>query len=277
VTAPPPPEPTADQPTVTDTAPASGASTTAPAINPRLDDQTDMPGDAAPVPAEPLPPPPRPRWSGIGLWSAAGVTYAAAIGQHVGSHVVIHRRCIGPIDDAGGVDEADVSTANGCYQGGVPGVALQLLGDLSLGASVALSAAGAGTRARRDAYDDRFADRPARDTLKLEIAGASLLGAGVLMFVSTTAATWGAIAGCEDGACVNRLRIVNLSLRNVSGAMSAAGAGMLTYGVLYRRRYFEYGAIYRRGPAGSAALSVVPSLTLPDEGRGVNLTLAGRF
>jgi hypothetical protein len=124
-----------------------------------------------------------------------------------------------------------------CAPGVLPAVALRIYSDVGLLATIGLASTGAVMRGRQRAYDDVFADRPVRPMLGLRIAGASLLGVGVMTWLTTGAVSWGLLASCRDAKCATRARLMAFTTRDAGAVLTASGAGMLSYAMAYRRAH----------------------------------------
>lgn len=223
----------------------------APAPSPRIGDPL---APTAPPAFIKLPPPTRPPYRGTGLFIAAGVSFSIALTEQIIAHRLIKTRCIDPIARGGFDSGGDVgNVVQRCAPGVLPALALRVHSDLGLLTAIGLATAGGLTRANSDAYAHVF-DEPARrkTVAGLRIAGVSLLGAGVVAWLSTGAASWGVVGNCKTAKCVNRGRLMGFITRDVSAGMVASGAGMLAYAEGYRRRHDGY--------VRDRALSVGPQL-----------------
>ncbi|MCA9708346.1 MAG: hypothetical protein KDK70_21025 [Myxococcales bacterium] len=244
----------------------------APAMGERLPGDED---DERPVLR--FPPPVRPPYSGTGLMVGAGIAFGASLAEQIVAHVLVKRRCIDPFDkpvepdpmnpEQTRDDARDFGTALlRCAPGVLPAVALRIYSDVGLLTTIGLASGGAAVRARRRAYDDVFADRPAPPMLGLRIAGASLLGVGVLTWLTTGAASWGILGSCRDTRCATRARLMAFTTRDAGAVLAAAGAGMLSYSLAHRRAYDH--TLRER-------LLSVSTAWLP--GGGAALSVSGRF
>ena len=266
---PPQPENTGPPPAPT---PATEGSKPAP---PRADGPTaaprigeapasDLPPDAA---ALKLPPPARPPYRGTGLFIGAGVAFAVALTEQIIAHRLVKTRCIDPIGRGEYDTSEDVGEVfTGCAPGVLPAFALRVHSDIGLLVAVGLATAGGMTRGNHDAYGDVF-DPPGRrrEVAGLRIAGISLIGAGMVSWLTTGAASWGVVGNCGSARCVNAGRLMGFITRDVSAAMVASGAGMLGFAEAYRRRHDGY--------SRDRLLSIGPSLSF----QGAGLRLSGRF
>ena len=152
-----------------------------------------------------------------------------------------------------------------CAPGVLPAVVLRVQSDLALLGTIGLATAGAVLRAQRRAYDDVFGDRPARPMMGLRVAGISLIGTGVVTWLTTGALSWGLLATCRDTRCAARARLMAFTTRDAGAVLIAAGSGMLGYALAHRRAYDRF--------VRDRALSVGTTL-LPG---GAGLSLSGRF
>ncbi|MGH1347013.1 MAG: hypothetical protein ACRBN8_35940 [Nannocystales bacterium] len=224
--------------------------------------------DELPAPAYPrLPPPARPPYRGTGLFIGAGVAAAVALTEQIIAHRLVKTRCIDPIG-RGEVDTAeDVGDVfQQCAPGVLPALALRVHSDIGLLAAVGLAAAGGMTRGNADAYTDVFDPPGRRRTVAgLRIAGISLVGAGVVSWLTTGAAAWGIVGNCGTARCVNSGRLMGFITRDLSAAMVASGAGMLGFAETYRRRHDGY--------TRDRMLSIGPTISL----QGAGMRIGGRF
>lgn len=267
---PPQPEPRGPAPRET---PASGEPTAAPTKGGARG--ASRGGDLGPEDREErrairLPPPERPPYSGLGLFIASGVTFSAALSEQIVAHVLVKRRCIDPLAEQAATDpeiqaEGYGRALLGCASGVLPALVLRVQSDLGLLATIGLASAGAAVRAQRSAYDDVFADRRGKPMMGLRIAGMSLIGTGVVTWLTTGALSWGLLASCRDAKCATRARLMAFTTRDAGAVLIAAGSGMLTYAIAHRRAYDRF---YR-----DRALSLGTTL-LPG---GAGLSFSGRF
>lgn len=214
-----------------------------------------------------LPPPVRPPYRGTGLFIGAGIAATVALTEQIIAHRLVKTRCIDPIG-RGEVDTADDvgEVFQQCAPGVLPALALRVHSDIGLLAAVGLATAGGMTRGNADAYGDVFDPPGRRRTVAgLRIAGISLIGAGVVSWLTTGAAAWGVVGNCGTARCVNSGRLMGFITRDLSAAMVASGAGMLGFAETYRRRHDSY--------TRDRALSIGPTISL----QGVGMRLGGRF
>ncbi len=215
----------------------------------------------------PLPPPVRPPYRGTGLFIGAGIAAAVALTEQIIAHRLVKTRCIDPIG-RGEVDTADDvgDVFRQCAPGVLPALALRVHSDIGLLAAVGLATAGGMTRGNADAYSDVFDPPGRRRTVAgLRIAGISLIGAGVVSWLTTGAAAWGVVGNCGTARCVNRGRLMGFITRDLSAAMVASGAGMLGFAETYRRRHDGY--------SRDRTLSIGPTVSL----EGAGMRVGGRF
>lgn len=227
-------------------------------------------------PAFRWPPPQRPPYSGVGLFVGSGITFAAALSEQIVAHVLVKRRCIDPFDepidadpmspDEAGSEAEDFADALlECAPGVLPAVALRVYSDLGLLATIGFASAGAVLRARRDAFDDVFADRPARPMMGLRITGITLIGTGVVTWLTMGPLSWGLLASCRDTQCAARARLISFTTRDAGAVLIAAGSGMVGYALAHRRAHDRF----LRERALSVGTAFLPG--------GAGLSLSGRF
>lgn len=235
-----------------------------------------LPSEDEPPPVPRMPPPRRPPYSGVGLFVGAGVTFSAALAEQIVAHVLVKRRCIDPFAEPPEPDPMDPEgTSNEaedfgqalleCAPGVLPAIALRVHSDLGLLATIGLASAGAVLRARQRAYDDVFAERPARRMLGLRVGGIGLISAGVVTWLTTGAVSWGLLASCRDARCATRARVLAFTTRDAAAVLITTGSGMVSYSLAHGRAYDRF---FR-----DRALSVGTAL-LPGGG---GLSLSGRF
>ncbi len=214
-----------------------------------------------------LPPPTRPPYRGTGLFIGAGVSFAVALTEQIIAHRLVKTRCIDPIGRGEFDTSEDVGDVfTGCAPGVLPALALRVHSDIGLLAAIGLATAGGITRGNHDAYADVFDPPGRRRTVAgLRIAGISLIGAGVVSWLTTGAAAWGIVGSCGTARCVNGGRLMAFITRDLSAGMVAAGGGMLGFAETYRRRHDGY--------TRDRALSIGPSLSLG----GLGLSVSGRL
>jgi len=214
-----------------------------------------------------VPPPARPQFSGVGMLVGAGVTFVVAIVEQSIAHRLVARECIEPAEGA------DIQTAEdfgnlliNCAPGLVPAAPLRIHSDVNLIATVALTAAGAGLRGHRDAWDDVFRrQKKSKRHRALSIAGATLIPVGFASWLITSAAAWKRLGSCTDASCAIKARLMAFTTRDASVAVVAAGAGMLAYGLAYNRSHGRF--------AREKALTVAPQVSW----QSLGLQLRGKF
>lgn len=201
------------------------------------------------------------------MFIGAGVAAAVALTEQIIAHRLVKTRCIDPIG-RGEVDTAeDVGEVfQQCAPGVLPALALRVHSDIGLLAAVGLATAGGMTRGNADAYADVFDPPGRRRTVAgLRIAGISLIGAGVVSWLTTGAAAWGVVGNCGSARCVNSGRLMGFITRDLSAAMVASGGGMLGFAETYRRRHDSY--------TRDRTLSIGPTLSV----QGAGVRVGGRF
>lgn len=206
---------------------------------PRIDDGDGSQEEG--VPRWQIPPPRKPPFRGTGLYIGAGVTFAIALTEQIVAHIMVKRNCIDPIARGDYADAEDVGeVVAGCAPGVLPAVALRLNADLALLATIGLAAGGSGVRGTSQAYGDVFGSKPERRLTGIRAAGIVLLGTGLVTWFGTGAGGWAWLGRCDSGRCANNARLFSFLTRDVSAAMVASGAGMLTFAEVYRRRYDSF-------------------------------------
>jgi hypothetical protein len=99
----------------------------------------------------------------------------------------------------------------------------------------------------------------------LSIAGAALIPVGFASWLITSAVAWKRLGNCEDADCAIKARLMAFTTRDASVAVVAAGAGMLAYGLSYRRSHARF--------AREKALTVGPQISW----QSLGLALRGSF
>lgn len=213
--------------------------------------------------------PPKPDAKGTGAFVTSGVLFVAAIGEYIAAHSLLKKRCVRPLAGADLLgDEADQYVAD-CSITMLQAGALKLHGSINALASIGIAAAGASIRARYDAHHDVFESGRHKKTQPLRTAGASLLGVGLFTWLGSAVGTWAGTIACTELGCVERLRTAQNVLTLSSFALITSGTGMLTYGLLYERRYTENATIYGH---------IQRMQLLPTASRNhVGVSLVGRF
>ncbi|MEM6990737.1 MAG: hypothetical protein AAF721_09575 [Myxococcota bacterium] len=187
----------------------------------------------------------RPRYAGTGMFIASGVTFgAAALVQAIDSLVA-----------------GDQGTG--------------ILERMFLATSMGMAAGGGIKKGHADAYDDTVFRRKRPETRKLLIAGAVLVGAGATLGLVNEGMWWHCVFndsgpysieldedtfqlyGCRYG--------LTRGLLDLSSGATAAGLGMLTWALVYRRDARAY--------EGARVVAMQPTF-----GRGqAGLSITGRF
>jgi hypothetical protein len=245
---PPQPEPATNAPP-----PRDGAGASPPMRDDRgRDDRSRgdrLPGGDDEMPVKKMPPPLRPPYKGIGLFTGAGVMLGVALAEQIASHIIVKRRCIEPAAEQAAMtdpfdDDSDVEDVGNailkCVPGVLPVVALRVNSDLALVAMIGMATAGAILRAERIAYDDVFAGRMSKRIPKLRGAGVGLIAVGAATWLTLGPASWGVLAKCDDAKCAGRARAMGFTTRTIGAALVAAGAAMLGFSESYRRKHEQF-------------------------------------
>lgn len=257
-----PPQPSASAgPPPGDPSPESSKDGNAPPMELESPDGAFGPDEEDERPMMPrLPPPPRPRYRGTGLFIGAGVTFAVALAEQIVAHVLVKRQCIDPIAANAMMDSDPVvidpdnppdelpgnptdelgEIVTQCAPGVVPALALRVHSDLGLLATIGMSAAGGALRGRQQAWDGVFEGTPHADYVGLRAAGIGLIAGGIVTWFSTSAASWAWLTSCDNGRCATRARLMNFTTRDASALMVAAGAGMLAFSETHRRASMQF-------------------------------------
>lgn len=220
---------------------------------------------------------------GTGWLAAAGVVGGMALVQHAVVVGVFNGTC-GVVTEAATdasmmMDEemTDEETAEevaglaalgvACAATVTPSLIVRLGTPVLLGASLGMAAAGAGVRARSDAFRDRFGRHKTKrwKGITYDVVGGTLLGVGLLLWISSRASLLGNGVNCGSISCYTRY---DFSTLHGSAAMTISGAAVLTYGLAYRRAQRHYGR-----PGVPVELQLSPSVSRNTGG----LSLAGRF
>lgn len=208
-----------------------------------------LPGGDDDTPVKKMPPPLRPPYKGIGLFTGAGVMLGVALAEQIASHVIVKRRCIEPAAEQAAMtdpfdDDSDVEDVGNaiikCVPGVLPVIALRVNSDLALVAMIGMATAGAILRAERIAYDDVFAGRMSKRIPKLRGAGVGLIAVGAATWLTLGPASWGVLAKCDDAKCAGRARAMGFTTRTIGAALVAAGAAMLGFSESYRRKHEHF-------------------------------------
>ncbi|TPV97047.1 MAG: hypothetical protein B7733_01485 [Myxococcales bacterium FL481] len=198
--------------------------------------------DLAALPAIAVPPKPTAR--GTGVFVASGILFATAVGEYIAAHVLLKRQCLQALALLDPLSEETGEEVTACSASMLQAAALKLHGSINALASVGVAAAGGSIRARHDAHRDVFESGRHHQTQNLRTAGAAMLGVGLFTWLGSAAGTWASTVACDDLDCVERLRGAQTALTLSSFALVTVGTGVLTYGLLYERRYAENATIY---------------------------------
>ncbi|MBL4687493.1 MAG: hypothetical protein JKY37_23055 [Nannocystaceae bacterium] len=182
----------------------------------------------------------RPRYSGTGMFIAAGATFAAA-----------------------GIVQAVDSLILGDASFGI-------LERMFLATSMGMAAGGGIRRGHADAYDDTALRRKRPETRKILIAGAALVGVGATLGLVNEAMWWRCAideTGPYSKGSVGEFQMfpcrygLTRGLLDISAGATSAGLGMLTWALVYRRdaRAFKGARVVGMSPTfgqGRAGFSV---------------------
>jgi hypothetical protein len=205
---------------------------------------------------------------GVGLMVAAGVTGGLAWLTVFGRLAAIDR-CKTAAGNAVLGNGSGLSAASSCFRsaGSLTGltVAGWLLNDVTYGLAPAAGVA----RGKYDGVNAAWDGRPQRKAPVLIGVGAGLLGAGVIGRIVTMVAFWRQLN--IDRLFQHYPLSVHFIMAQLSAASIQGGAGMLGYGLAYKKaRTTEDG---RRKAAGLARMKLAPQLGWNYTG----LSLVGRF
>ncbi len=240
------------------------------------------PGDAsAPLPVLPTPPPPGASTglvkqpapppmgnTGIGLIVAAGAVGGVAIVSGVGRMVIISKSCA---TTTGLVSDTEGSIGS-CLRSAGSFIGLTVLEWTANAASYGLAPAAGVTRARYDGSNYMFSGRPDHNGAMLAGIGGGLLGLGVLTKVglwATLTSRFTCNADAEYGKCVRRRFTAYFGAQQLGSSAIAAGAGLLAYGIVYRKDRAAKERLYFR----PEQVRLGPSFSRQFTG----LSLSGRF
>jgi hypothetical protein len=241
----------------------------------------------APPPASPLPtvavPPPganaKPNYrKGTGLIIGASITgglgWIAAL-----TRLAFVKQCENALREADTL-ETGVGAGTTCiFRAGVGNVAL-IIPQYTLNAATWGLAAGAGAvRGRYDGVEDAWSGKPSKKTGGFIGAGAAILAVGVVGRITAAALVGEPVKHLQPDASGHidaagfasayRARLVGVQL---SSAMIGLGAGLLAYGVSYRKHHREQNKVIKQ-------VRIVPDLNFdPTNGMGYGgVALSGRF
>lgn len=219
-------------------------------------------------PVEPAPSAParrEPRWRGVGLSVAAGVTGAVGLAVNSARIGVVQRACSG-LGAGPGPDREQAITA--CIHDSQEYFALSALAPLASASAVGL-AAGAGVISGRyrAAHDHR------RRGTASAFVGAGLFGVSAVAFAIAQTGMWRDLYGARSclaeaslsSDCVRARWSGWLGAVSVSQAGAVVGAGLFAFGVSRR--------IYHARQRRQTDLSLQPALSLTFAG----IRLSGRF
>ena len=229
--------------------------------------ETPAPPEIPGLVKKPAPPPSESQ--GLGLIVGAGVVGGVAVASAIGRMVIVSRAC-GVTDDAA---SATTTTIFSCVQSARNLFGLTLLQWLANVGTYALAPTAGMTRARYDASNYMFTGKPERNGALLSGLGGGLLAAGVV----TKVALWVTIRSrftCEattegTDSCVRRRFSGYFGSQQLASMAIAAGAGLLAYGVYYRKDRAAKERLYFSPDAVTVSPSVSRSFT--------GLSLSGRF
>jgi hypothetical protein len=280
----PAPHPSWDEPEepTTDPATAPPAEGTPPATDPATD-PAGNPADAlAPAP-EPVPAPtttplpvvvpgpmvvtrPEPN-KGIGLIAAASTTGGLAWLTAIGRMVAINK-C------AQAINAGDIEASFGqcLFKTTTSLLLLTPAGWVTNAATYGLAPGAGMVRGKYDGVRAAWDGAPKRNVPVFVGVGAALLGVGVIGRLATVFTFGRSIRACVGGvdACRNSLVLHYLGAQ-LSSAGIAAGAGLLAYGLAYKKAFTNEGS--RRKAAGLADVRLAPQLGWNYTG----LSVSGRF
>lgn len=219
---------------------------------------------------------------GTGWLAAAGVVGGLAFVQHAVVVGVFNGTC-GVVGDAAAessmmdeemTDEEAAEEVAGLAALGVacaatvtPALIFRLGTPIMLGASLSMAAAGAGSRARSDAFRDRFGRHKTKrwKGITYDVLGGVLLATGISAWLSSRITLLGNRVGCSSIRCYTRY---DFSTLHASAALTISGAAVLTYGLAYRKAQRHYGR-----PGRPIDLHLAPNVSRNTGG----LSLSGRF
>jgi hypothetical protein len=251
------------------TPPASESDVPPPEVTP-----ADVP---PPSPGTP-PPPVKPDYSkGTGLIIGAAVTSGLAWAASF-TRMAFVAQCQRAVEDAAGEDgdvETGFAAASRCFfRAGAGNVGLALVQIPLNWASWGLSPAAGVVRGRHDGVEDVWAKKEAKKYGAFIGAGAGLLAVGVIGRITAAALSTAPYNKLADGdvdgfSTALRLRYFGVQL---SAATIAAGAGLLAYGVAYKKNHESESARVQQ-------VRIAPTY-LVDRGSGERITglaVSGRF
>jgi len=148
------------------------------------------------------------------------------------------------------VEEAQVTGTQvafvDCMMDSPGAMVLRSTSALSLGAAIGLMAAGSVRLGRWHAHDD-VPDGVLRNVRPRVVAGAALVAAGAVAWVTTRVLVRTHRIGCDTQRCAV---VADMLTLDASAALAATGAGLLGHGIAYRNRH-------RRLTGTTAAISPI--------------------
>ncbi|MEX1366074.1 MAG: hypothetical protein AB1Z98_23315 [Nannocystaceae bacterium] len=205
---------------------------------------------------------------GTGLVIGASVTGGLAWATAIGRLVAINR-CVTAIESG----SIEASGTQCIFQTGPALVILTPLGWTFNAATYGLAPAAGVIRGKHDGIAAAWGDGPDRNTGAFIGSGAGLLGLGVVGRVITFFTFGRSLSKCTDGnACRTAMRLHFVGAQ-LSSASIAAGAGLLGYGVAFKKNRDSEKA--RRTSAGLAKMNLRLAPQLGFDYQGLSLT--GRF
>ena len=196
-----------------------------------------------------------PAYRGIGLFVAAGLAAGSGLIQQVVAYQLVQRTC--------GVAQANIMTLEtfdghripiregvelaagaavfglACVGAAGPALTLRMQAPLLLGGAVGFASAGGHARGRSDAFSDALVHRRdrSRRARVMRVLGSTLVGAGAALWASSRLVLLDNKAGCSALGCIVAFDLLTLQS---SGALTIAGAALLSSGLAYRRFFGRY-------------------------------------
>lgn len=262
-----------------DDPPAEEAAPTGEVPPPEVTPATAPPPSSVPTVALPPGGNAKPKYTkGTGLIIGASITgglgWIAAL-----TRLAFVKQCENAIEDAGDLQSGAAAGWTCFARAGVGNVALAIP-QYTLNAATWGLAAGAGAvRGRYDGVEDAWSGKPSRKTNAFIGAGAGLLALGIVGRITAAATVRLPFRHVlvEDPADIDakafardyRARLIGVQL---SSAVIGLGAGLLAYGVAYKKHHSEQSKVIQQ-------VRVTPDFNLdPRSGMGYGgLALSGRF
>lgn len=205
---------------------------------------------------------------GTGLVIGASVTGGLAWATAIGRLVAINR-CVTAIESG----SIEASGTQCIFQTGPALVVLTPVGWVFNAATYGLAPAAGVIRGKHDGIAAAWGDGPDRNATAFIGSGAGLLGLGVVGRVITFFTFGRSLSKCTEGdACRTAMRLHFVGAQ-LSSASIAAGAGLLGYGVAFKKNRDSENA--RRKSAGLATMNLRLAPQLGFDYQGLSLT--GRF